>query len=74
MIILIASGSILISYFIATATPLGSAIEEPVNVKTIERIDTSVSDPDEKIFNSNAINPSVEVQIAPESDSSESQN
>lgn len=63
MLILIASGSILISYFIASATPIGKASTEPVEVETIERIEQSVAEPSPEVFNQNAINPSVEVNI-----------
>lgn len=63
MIILIASVSVLISYFIAKATPIGSSNDEPVTIKTIDRIETEVVPPDPNIFNSQAINPSVEIQI-----------
>ena len=63
MIVLIASVSVLVAYFIARATPLGSASNEPVTVKTVDRIETEVVEPNEAIFNDEAINPSVEVQI-----------
>jgi flagellar basal body-associated protein FliL len=64
MIILIASISILIAFFV-TRSLFGSSANEPVNVKTIERIDPTLSEVNPSVFNSNAINPAVEVQITP---------
>lgn len=63
MIVLIASMSMLISYFIAKATPLGESVNEPVKVKTIQKFSTEITEPDPEIFNSNAVNPSVEITI-----------
>lgn len=62
MIILIASVSVLIAYFGAQAI-LGDIRNESVQVKTIEPITTEVAEPDPTVFNSNAINPTVEVII-----------
>jgi len=64
MIVLIASVSVLIAFFITRAIFGGSA-NEPVEVKTIERIDPALSEVSPTIFNENAINPAVEVQITP---------
>lgn len=63
MIILIASVSVVASYFVAKSTPIGQTSNKPVKVQTIERISAEVQEPSPEIFNSNAINPSVEVQI-----------
>lgn len=62
MIILIASVSILIAFFVAKAV-FGDVSNETVNVKTIDAIETSIEEPSSDIFNSEAINPAVEVQI-----------
>jgi hypothetical protein len=62
MIILIASISILVSYFVAKAI-VGEAQNESVKVKTAEAISTDIVQPDTSVFNSNAINPTVEVII-----------
>jgi len=62
MIVFIASVSILVAYFLAQSV-LGSQVNESVKVKTIEKIDSNFQQPDESIFNSEAINPAVEVQI-----------
>jgi len=64
MIVLIASVSVLIAFFV-TRGFLGSSVGEPVEVKTIERIDPSLGEVNSTIFNENAINPAVEVQITP---------
>jgi hypothetical protein len=62
MIILIASISVLVAYFTAKAL-IGDIQNESVKVKTAEKISTSVEEPDKTIFNTNAINPTVEVII-----------
>jgi len=66
MIVLIASISILIAFFV-TRSIFGDSSNESVKVKTVEAINTSVTDPSETIFNANAINPAVEVQVGPTS-------
>jgi len=53
MIILIASVSILIAYFVANSI-FGNVSKDSVKVKTIDSIN----------FNTNAINPAIEVQIS----------
>lgn len=62
MIILIASMSVIISYFIANAV-IGDVKNEAVKVKTADPITADIQEPDKTIFNSNAINPTVEVII-----------
>jgi len=62
MIILIASISVLVSYFVAKAV-VGDVKNETVKVKTAEPITTDVKQPDTTVFNSSAINPTVEVII-----------
>ncbi len=63
MIILIASISVLIAYFVAKGI-FGGGSSSSQTVKTIDPIDSRIVAPDPSIFNSNAINPSVEVQIS----------
>ena len=65
MIILIASMSMLVSYFVVNAI-LGDSQSSSVNVKTIDPIGATVEDPDPRIFNDDAINPTVEVFIGEE--------
>ena len=62
MIILIASVSMLIAYFIAKSV-VGDIGNQSVKVKTAEKITTEVAQPDSSVFNSSAINPTVEVII-----------
>lgn len=64
MILLIATLSIVIAFFV-TRSIMGESQEEAVTVKTMERIEPGVNEPDPAIFNSSAINPAVEVQITP---------
>lgn len=63
MIVLIAAISITAAFFL-TQKLLGDQ-KETVRVKTIDAVESGLEKPDPKIFNSNAINPSVEVQIKP---------
>lgn len=64
MIVLIASVSVLIAYFVANAIPfLKGGAGEPVSVKYADVISPEVADPDTRIFNDRAINPTVEVTI-----------
>ena len=62
MIIVIASVSVLVSYLVAN-TLLGSTKNEAVTVKTIDAITDQVDEPDERVFNKDAVNPTVEVYI-----------
>ena len=62
MIVLIASLSVLIAYF-TTKSFFGDAKGEAVTVKTIDPITPEVNQPDERVFHSDAINPTIKVQI-----------
>lgn len=62
MIILIASISVLVAYFVAKAI-VGDVQNESVKVKTADPITTDIVQPDTSVFNSTAINPTVEVII-----------
>jgi hypothetical protein len=62
MIILIASVSVLISYFVAKSV-LGDVYNGTAKVKTIDKIDSNIVEPSSDIFNKSAINPAVQVQI-----------
>lgn len=63
MIILIASVSIGIAYFVVGAIPGLKDVNKPVEVKTIDRYDADIGKPDGDVFNDKAINPTVEVTI-----------
>lgn len=61
-IIVIASVSVLIAYLVAGAI-IGKPTGSSVRVKTAVPITADVTPPDSSIFNSEAINPTVEVVI-----------
>jgi hypothetical protein len=62
MIILIASISILVAYFVAKGI-VGDVQNQSAKVKVAEPISSTVAQPDPAVFNTNAINPTVEVII-----------
>jgi len=62
MIILIASVSVIVAFFVARSL-FGEVYNGSAKVKTIEKIGSSLLDPSPEIFNENAINPAVQVQI-----------
>lgn len=68
MIILIASISALIAYFVAKAV-IGTPKQSDVTVKTAEPISSQVEEPDSSIFNKDAINPTVERRTGQSADS-----
>ena len=62
MLILIASISVIVAYF-ATKAVFGGVYTGKATVKTIDRIDSDIVAPSPDIFNKEAINPAVQVQI-----------
>lgn len=64
MIILIASVSVLVAFFV-TRSIFGDSSSETETAPTIKVIQPTVSEVDPDIFNESAINPAVEVQITP---------
>lgn len=62
MIVLIASVSVLVAFFAAQSF-FGDVSTGTTKVKTIEKIDSAIQEPSADIFNKNAINPAVPVQI-----------
>lgn len=62
MIILIATTSVLISFFVAKSI-FGDVYSGTAKVKTIDAISSSIEEPSPYIFNKDAINPAVQVQI-----------
>lgn len=72
MIILIASVSVLIAYFVAKSV-IGDVQNQSVKVKIAEPITAEIEKPDPKIFNANAVNPTVEVIIGGDATSSQNQ-
>jgi hypothetical protein len=62
MVVLIAATSVFIAFFIAQAI-FGNAGQRKTTIKTTDRIESSITMPSADIFNTNAINPAVPVQI-----------
>ncbi|NCQ54024.1 hypothetical protein COV88_03765 [Candidatus Saccharibacteria bacterium CG11_big_fil_rev_8_21_14_0_20_41_19] len=62
MLILIASVSVLVAFFVAKGI-FGDVYTGTAKVKTIDKIDSVIVEPSADIFNKNAINPAVQVQI-----------
>lgn len=62
MVVLIASVSVILSFFIAKAI-FGDVYNGSAKVKTIDRIETTVVEPSKEIFNDQAINPTVPINI-----------
>lgn len=62
MIVLIATISVMVAFFV-TQSVIGSPSNETVKVKTVEKITAEVTEPDPAIFNENAINPAVKIEI-----------
>ena len=62
MVVLIATISVVGAFF-ATSALLGEAASETTAVPTIEAVSSEIIEPSEAIFNENAINPAVEVQV-----------
>lgn len=62
MIVLIATVSVMIAFFV-TQSIVGTPSSETVKVKTIEKIESATIEPSATIFNKDAINPAVKVQI-----------
>jgi len=70
MIILIASISMVAAYFIVKSIPIFQASGQPKEVSTFQEINSDVAEPDKNVFNDQAINPTVEVFIGGNSQSS----
>ena len=67
MIILIASVSVMISYFIANSIPALKPSEQGVAVPVVDKYQESFEPkPSEKYFNADAINPTVQTIIGEE--------
>lgn len=63
MVILIATLSVMSAFFIANSIPMLQVSIKGEKVKTVEKITSTVEQPDETIFNSTKINPTVETVI-----------
>ena len=69
MIVLIASVSVMISFFVAQSI-FGNVYSGTAQVDTIDKIDSTIVLPNPDIFNKNAINPAVQVKITGTAESS----
>ena len=67
MIILIASISVGLAYGAVSAIPGLKLSSEPVTIKTIEKYEPGLDEPDPDVFNKDAINPTVDVTIGGQS-------
>lgn len=63
MIILIATLSIMSAFFVANSIPMLQVSIKGEKVKTVENVTSTIQQPDETIFNSTKINPTVETVI-----------
>ena len=63
MIVLIASVGVMVAYFVVVNIPFLKLPEDGVKVQTIRTISDEITDPDENVFNKDAINPTVEVIV-----------
>lgn len=62
MIILIISASLIVAFFSAKAI-FGDVYNESAKVKTVDAISSTVTELDTRVFNSDAVNPTVQVEI-----------
>ena len=63
MIVLIASVGVMVAYFVVVNIPFLKLPEDGVKVQTIRTISDEITDPDENVFNKDAINPTVAVIV-----------
>lgn len=63
MIILIASVSVGVAFFVVKSLPFFKMEEQDAVVKQIEPIDAGITDPSPDVFNSEAINPTIPALI-----------
>jgi len=61
-LVLIIAFTLMIAYFVGQAV-LGGRTSKAVDVETAQPISADIVKPEEKIFNENAINPTVEITI-----------
>lgn len=62
ILVLIIGVSLLIAFLVGNAL-LGGHVAQPVKVETADPISADVVQPDKTVFNENALNPSVQIQI-----------
>lgn len=63
MIILIASLGVVVAYLLAVNLSFLRPPQDGMKVQTMEQISSEVTEPSDKVFNKDAINPTVEVVV-----------
>ena len=63
MIILIASISVVVAFFVASNIPFLQMPQRGTKVETVEKLSDTIDEPDSAVFNKEAINPAVETII-----------
>ena len=63
MIILIASISVVVAFFVASSIPFLQRPQRGTKVETVEKLSNKIDEPDSAVFNQEAINPAVETII-----------
>lgn len=63
MIMLVTAVGVLVGYILATNLTFLKPDEKGVEVQTMEELTSEVAPPNEKVFNNEAINPTVEVVV-----------
>ena len=63
MIILIASISVVVAFFVASSIPFLQMPQHGTKVETVEKLSDTIDEPDSAVFNKEAINPAVETII-----------
>ena len=63
MIVFIASLSVMVAFVIASNIPVLQSPKQGEKARTVEAISSNVDTPDTKVFNQDAINPTVETVI-----------
>lgn len=62
IIVVIAVTSVIVAFFVGRAI-FGDTYSGSATVKTIDRIDSTIVEPSADVFNKNAINPTVQVNV-----------
>ena len=63
MIILIASISVVVAFFVGSSIPFLQMPQRGTKVETVEKLSNTIDEPDSAVFNKEAINPAVETII-----------
>lgn len=63
MIVLVTAVGVFVGYLLATNLTFLKLDENGVEVQTAEELTSDITEPNEKVFNSEAINPTVEVTV-----------